>query len=151
MRTVERMAGARVGVNHRRRAVLAERVGEHRYRQVVTLTFLGAPAHDLAIARHTGFDRKTVRKYLAGDGTPEVRARPGPDPFEPFGNYVTARLVEDPHLWARTLYDELEGATNFLSRAFSGPSSLSNLASLAFMPPHRAKPNRVVGSTLRMF
>ncbi|EID17848.1 transposase, partial [Mycolicibacterium phlei RIVM601174] len=29
-----------------------------------------------AIARHTGFDRKTVRKYLAGDGTPGVRARP---------------------------------------------------------------------------
>lgn len=23
-----------------------------------------------AIARHTGFDRKTVRKYLAGDGKP---------------------------------------------------------------------------------
>jgi len=61
-----------------------------------------------AIAKHTGFDRKTVRKYLAGDGTPGVRARPGPDPFEPFGDYVTARLVEDPHLWARTLYDELE-------------------------------------------
>lgn len=61
-----------------------------------------------AIARHTGFDRKTVRKYLAGDGTPGVRARPGPDPFEPFVDYVTARLTEDPHLWARTLYDELE-------------------------------------------
>ena len=61
-----------------------------------------------AIAKHTGFDRKTVRKYLAGDGTPGVRARPGPDPFEPFLDYVTARLVEDPHLWARTLYDELE-------------------------------------------
>ncbi|ETZ97452.1 helix-turn-helix domain protein, partial [Mycobacterium kansasii 732] len=29
-----------------------------------------------AIARHTGFDRKTVRKYLAGGGTPGVRARP---------------------------------------------------------------------------
>ncbi|VBA41820.1 hypothetical protein LAUMK191_04247 [Mycobacterium attenuatum] len=29
-----------------------------------------------AIARHTGFDRKTVRKYLDGDGTPGVRARP---------------------------------------------------------------------------
>jgi transposase len=62
-----------------------------------------------AIARHTGFDRKTVRKYLAGDGTPGVRARPGPDPFDPFVDYVVARLTEDPHLWARTLYDELEG------------------------------------------
>ena len=62
-----------------------------------------------AIARHTGLDRKTVRKYLAGE-----RERRGcgrgrsPDPFEPFVDYVTARLVEDPHLWARTLFDELE-------------------------------------------
>ena len=61
-----------------------------------------------AIANHVNLDRKTVRKYLAGDGTPGVRARPGPDPFEPFLDYVTARLVEDPHVWARTLYDELE-------------------------------------------
>ena len=61
-----------------------------------------------AIARHTGFDRKTVRKYLDGERKPGVRARPGPDPFDPFVDYVTARLVEDPHLWARTLFDELE-------------------------------------------
>lgn len=61
-----------------------------------------------AIALHTGHDRKTVRKYLAGDATPGVRARPSPDPFDPFVDYVTARLVEDPHLWARTLCDELE-------------------------------------------
>ncbi|BBY59781.1 hypothetical protein MSAR_29170 [Mycolicibacterium sarraceniae] len=47
-----------------------------------------------AIAKHTGFDRKTVRKYLAGGGTPGVRARSGPDPFEPFLDHVTARLVE---------------------------------------------------------
>ena len=50
-----------------------------------------------AIARHTGFDRKTVRKYLASDGKPGERARPGPDPFDPFVDYVTARLIEDPH------------------------------------------------------
>ena len=53
-----------------------------------------------AIARHTGHDRKTVRKYLAGDAEPGVRARPSPDAFDPFVDYVTARLVEDPHLWA---------------------------------------------------
>jgi len=62
-----------------------------------------------AIARHTGFDRKTVRKYLAGDAEAGVRARPDPDPFDPFLDYVTARLAEDPHLWARTLFDELRG------------------------------------------
>ncbi|NKY21028.1 Mu transposase domain-containing protein, partial [Tsukamurella spumae] len=29
------------------------------------------------------------------------------DPFVPFIEYVTARLHEDPHLWAQTLFDEL--------------------------------------------
>jgi transposase len=61
-----------------------------------------------AIARHTGLDRKTVRRYLSGEQKPGVRARCGPDPFDPFVDYVTARLTEDPHLWARTLLDELE-------------------------------------------
>ncbi|MCV7030033.1 DDE-type integrase/transposase/recombinase, partial [Mycobacterium sherrisii] len=37
-----------------------------------------------------------------------MRARPGPDPFDPFVDYVAARLTEDQHLWARTLFDELE-------------------------------------------
>ncbi|PPJ21906.1 transcriptional regulator, partial [Nocardia nova] len=60
------------------------------------------------IARHTGRDRKTVRAYLAGERTPGVRKRHLPDPFEPFVEYVTARLAEDPHLWAQTLMDELE-------------------------------------------
>jgi hypothetical protein len=59
-------------------------------------------------ARHSGFDSKTVRKYLSGDGKPGVRARLSPDPFDPFVDYVVARLVEEPHLWARALYDELE-------------------------------------------
>jgi hypothetical protein len=30
-----------------------------------------------------------------------------PDPFEPFAGYCHERLVEDPHLWATTLFDEL--------------------------------------------
>ena len=61
-----------------------------------------------AIANHTKLDRKTVRKYLAGEGTPGVRERSAPDPFEPFLYYFAARLVEDPHVWVRTLFDELE-------------------------------------------
>lgn len=60
-----------------------------------------------AIARHVGRDRKTVRDYLSGKRTPGVRAKPGPDPFAPFVDYVTARLIEDPHLWVQTLHDEL--------------------------------------------
>ncbi|MFC9358810.1 transposase [Rhodococcus sp. NPDC057014] len=61
-----------------------------------------------AIARHTGRDRKTVRAYLNDERTPGVRKRREPDPFAPFVDYVTCRLSEDPHLWARTLCDELE-------------------------------------------
>ena len=59
-----------------------------------------------AIARHTNHDRKTVRAYLNGDRQPGVRVQ-APDPFEAFVDYVTARLTEDPHLWAQTLLDEL--------------------------------------------
>jgi transposase len=61
-----------------------------------------------AIARHTGKNRRTVRNYLNGVTTPGVRKPAAVDPFEPFIAYVTARLTEDPHLWARTLCDELE-------------------------------------------
>ena len=61
-----------------------------------------------AIARHTGRHRKTVRAYLTGARSPGVRERPGGDPFDQFVDYVTARLAEDPHLWALTLLDELQ-------------------------------------------
>lgn len=61
-----------------------------------------------AIARHTGRNRRTIRNYLNGTTTPGVRKPAGEDPFEPFIDYVAARLTEDPHLWARTLCDELE-------------------------------------------
>jgi transposase len=59
-----------------------------------------------AIANHVGRDRKTVRDYLNGKREPGVRRR-ATDPFARFVEYVTARLVEDPHLWAVTLFDEL--------------------------------------------
>lgn len=61
-----------------------------------------------AIARHTGRNRRTIRNYLNGTTTPGVRKPAGEDRFESFVDYVTARLAEDPHLWARTLCDELE-------------------------------------------
>lgn len=67
-----------------------------------------------AIARHTGRDRKTVRAYLNGQRSPGVRKRSA-DPFAPFLDYITARLIEDPHLWALTLLDELLGLGFVLS------------------------------------
>jgi transposase len=60
-----------------------------------------------AIARHLGRDRKTIRAYLRGERTPEVRVRRAPDPFEPFADYCRLRLEGDPHLWATTLFDEV--------------------------------------------
>ena len=59
------------------------------------------------IARRTDHDRKTIRAYLVGDRVPGERQRAEPDTFEKFIDYVTARLKEDPHLWAATLLDEL--------------------------------------------
>ena len=73
------------------------------------------------IARRTDHDRKTIRAYLSGQRTFGVRQRAAPDSFGGFVDYVTARLIEDPHLWAVTLRDELgplgyEGSYQTLTR-----------------------------------
>jgi Transposase and inactivated derivatives len=59
------------------------------------------------IARRTDHDRKTIRAYLAGQRAPGQRQGAEPNSFDAFVDYVTARLAEDPHLWAATLLDEL--------------------------------------------
>ncbi len=60
-----------------------------------------------AIARHLDCDRKTVRSYLNGERLVGVRRSSAPDPLAPFADYVTARFVDDPHLWASALFDEV--------------------------------------------
>jgi transposase len=60
-----------------------------------------------AIARHVGKDRRTVRAYLDGKRQVGVRAPAGDDAFARYLTYCTARLVEDPHLWATALFDEV--------------------------------------------
>jgi transposase len=60
-----------------------------------------------AIARHVGHDRKTVRGYLCGEREPGVRERAEPDPFDAFEPYVRQRFVDDQHVWATTLFDEV--------------------------------------------
>src|SRR3954453_11711309 len=62
-----------------------------------------------AISRHTGRDRKTVRKYLAGEGAGQ-RRRPAPSCLEPFRGYIQARFVDDAHLDATVLHRELVAA-----------------------------------------
>lgn len=59
------------------------------------------------IARRTDHDRKTIRSSPARDRVPGQRQRASLDPFESFVDYVTARLKEDPRLWAATMLDEL--------------------------------------------
>ena len=60
-----------------------------------------------AIARHVGHDRKTVRGYLCGEREPGVRERAEPDPFDAFEPYVRQRFIDDQHVWATTLFDEV--------------------------------------------
>ena len=60
-----------------------------------------------AIARHLGHDRKTIRVYLSDGRTAGVRAPAGEDWFAVFDVYCRERLLEDPHLWAMTLFDEV--------------------------------------------
>jgi transposase len=60
-----------------------------------------------AIARHLGRDRKTIRAYINGERAPGVRKSSRPDPLEPFVRYITLRFVDDPHVWASALYDEV--------------------------------------------
>jgi transposase len=57
-----------------------------------------------AIARHTGRDRKTVAKYLAGNGPSRERA---PSCLEPYRAYLAARFVDDAHVFASVLFEEL--------------------------------------------
>jgi transposase len=60
-----------------------------------------------AIARHLGRDPKTVRAYLSGQRRPGRRASARVDPLAAFVPYLSARFVDDPHLWASALFDEV--------------------------------------------
>src|SRR5215213_10284854 len=60
-----------------------------------------------AIARHLQINRRTVRRYLSGEVGVGKRRPAGLDGFERFVGYARQRLLDDPHLWASTLHDEL--------------------------------------------
>ncbi|HXH56188.1 hypothetical protein [Iamia sp.] len=83
-----------------------------------------------AIARHLECDRKTVRSYLNGEREPGVRRSSAPDPLAPFVGYVKARFVEDPHLWASALFDEVVA----LGYGCSYPSFARQLRAAALRP-----------------
>ena len=62
-----------------------------------------------AISRHTGRDRKTIAKYLRGEGAGQRRER-APSCLEPFRTLIEARFGDDPHLEATVLFRELVDA-----------------------------------------
>src|SRR3954453_6761676 len=62
-----------------------------------------------AISRHTGRDRKTVRRYLAGQGAGPHRDR-APSCLGPFRAYIEARFADDQHMDATVLHRELVSA-----------------------------------------
>ncbi|HET7378893.1 MAG TPA: hypothetical protein VFJ24_02510 [Gaiellales bacterium] len=57
-----------------------------------------------AIARHTGRDRKTIAKYLAGRGPGR---EPAPSCLEPYRAYLEARFADDAHVFTSVLFGEL--------------------------------------------
>lgn len=84
-----------------------------------------------AIARHTGRDRTTIRRYLAGEGALARRA-PAASCLERFRGYIAARFAEDPHLpasasptssSARPRTPDNCGALSSTTAASSSPSS----------------------------
>ena len=94
-----------------------------------------------AIARHTDRDRKTVRRYLAGEGAGQ-RREPVVSCLEEWRDYLTARFVEDPHVPAVALFDELAAAGFALlpdarSRA-AAPRAATGLPGLSAAPRPRA-------------
>jgi transposase len=60
------------------------------------------------IARKTGFDRKTVKKYIRLKTLPEPQKRPGrKSKLDPFKPYILEKLKEGPYTAAR-LYREIK-------------------------------------------
>jgi transposase len=85
----------------------------------------------VAIGRHIGRDWRTVKDYLEGRRQPGVRRRAEPGALERFVPYLTARFVDDPHIWASTLFDEVTE----LGYSCSYPSFARQLR-LAGLRPH---------------
>ena len=84
-----------------------------------------------AISRHTGRDRKTVRKYLAAPRGSLVGRPPAPSCLEPFRAYVEARFADDKHLEATVLFRELVDAG--FDRSY--PTLVRELRRLELRPP----------------
>ncbi|CAN5214176.1 DDE-type integrase/transposase/recombinase [soil metagenome] len=81
-----------------------------------------------AIARHSGRDRKTIRRYLDGDAPTRGDA---PSCLEPYRAYLEARFGEDPHALATALHAEV--APLGFDRSY--PTLVRELRRLELRPP----------------
>jgi len=80
-----------------------------------------------AIARHTGRDRKTIRRHLEGWEPTRGTAL---SPIEPYRPYLEARFADDCHVFASVLFDELTG----LGFDRSYPTLVREIRKLALRP-----------------
>jgi transposase len=83
-----------------------------------------------AISRHTGRDRKTVRKYLAAPRGALLGRERAPSCLEPFRAYLEARFRDDAHVEATVLHRELVDAG--FERSY--PTLLRELRRLGLRP-----------------
>ncbi len=62
-----------------------------------------------AIAKETGFDRKTIRKYLKGDKLPERKGseKKKTSKLDPYKNYLLQRIKEGTTNWV-VLLEEIQ-------------------------------------------
>jgi transposase len=84
-----------------------------------------------AIARHTGRDRKTIAKYLAGQGP---TGEPAPSCLQPFRAYLEARLGDDPHVRGSVLFEDSLQKADSISHQFSQSSFARPLAAAKLFP-----------------
>lgn len=80
-----------------------------------------------AIARHSGRDRKTIRRHLSGWEPKRGRA---PSVLEPYRHYLEARFADDPHLFATVAHREL--ADLGFDRSY--PTLVREIRALALRP-----------------
>lgn len=77
-----------------------------------------------ALSRHTGYDRKTLRKYLARNILPKSKhRRPKPSKLDDYKEAIQQRLSDYPEISAARIYRELH------ERGYSGESLLSGTIS----------------------
>jgi len=101
-----------------------------------------------AISRHTGRDRKTIRKHLVAGGVAS-RERAA-SCLEPFRGYIAARFVDDPHLPAVTLLEELTAMFDYVAWAPWRAGAVRALLALEHHKRARELADEMVGLTRRL-